>query len=439
MITTLHIENYVLIDLLDIRFERGLNIITGETGAGKSILLGAIGMLTGARADSSVVKNGATTCVIEAEFEVSDYDLEPLFEEYDLDYSDTMIVRRVITVQGKSRSYVNDLPVTLAQLKSIGERLIDIHSQHQTLLLGDGGFQMDVVDCVAENDGLLGAYRSVLSSVKAVRARRDAAAEELAQARRDEEFMRYQYEQLEEAKLQPGEKEELEAQEAVLANATEIKEALWSSCALLDGDAEDNVLTSLRKIESSLESISEHSSEVAAIAERISSSYYELKDVCEELSSLDEEIAADPAELERVQSRLDKIYTLEKKHHVEGVEPLIELRDSLSAKLAMIDGSDDRIAELDAELAGLTDKARSIADELSARRLSVVERIREDVLSQLSQLGMEGARLSIELRRTDELLPNGSDTIEFLFSANKGGHMERIAKVASGGQISRLM
>ena len=439
MITTLHIENYVLIDLLDIRFERGLNIITGETGAGKSILLGAIGMLTGARADSSVVKNGATTCVIEAEFEVSDYDLEPLFEEYDLDYSDTMIVRRVITVQGKSRSYVNDLPVTLAQLKSIGERLIDIHSQHQTLLLGDGGFQMDVVDCVAENDGLLGAYRSVLSSVKAVRARRDAAAEELAQARRDEEFMRYQYEQLEEAKLQPGEKEELEAQEAVLANATEIKEALWSSCALLDGDAEDNVLTSLRKIESSLESISEHSSEVAAIAERISSSYYELKDVCEELSSLDEEIAADPAELERVQSRLDKIYTLEKKHHVEGVEPLIELRDSLSAKLAMIDGSDDRIAELDAELAGLTDKARSIADELSARRLSVVERIREDVLSQLSQLGMEGARLSIELRRTDELLPNGSDTIEVLFSANKGGHMERIAKVASGGEMSRLM
>lgn len=439
MITTLHIENYVLIDLLDIEFQRGLNIITGETGAGKSILLGAIGMLLGGRTDSSAVKNGAANCVIEAHFEVADYNLQPLFDEYDLEYDDTMTVRRVITAQGKSRSYINELPVTLAQLKSIGERLIDIHSQHQTLLLGDGGFQMDVVDCVAQNEALIADYRDLMASVRDLRARHDAAVEELNRARRDEEFMRYQYEQLAEAKLKAGEKEELEAQEAVMANATQIKEALWESCSLLDGESDACVLTSLRRVEGVLESISQHSTVAADLSERISSAYYELKDISEELSSLDDEISADPSELERLQARLDTIYTLERKHNVEGVEPLIELRDSLAAKLALIDGSDDSIKELAAQLDAQTKKALAVASKLSKRRSAALPGIRKNILSQLSQLGMEGARIEIELTQGKELLYNGIDTIEFMFCANKGGKLERIAKVASGGEMSRLM
>lgn len=439
MITTLHIENYLLIENLDLCFEEGLNIITGETGAGKSILLGAIGMLLGGRSDGGVVKNGAANCVIEGSFEIGDYGLQPLFEQFDLDYDDTIRIRRVINAQGKSRSYVNELPVNLSQLKAIGERLIDIHSQHQTLLLGDSGFQMDVLDCVADNDSLLADYRNVLSSLKEAETEYAKAREELEKARRDEEFMRFQYDQLAEANLVEGEKEELEEQVSVLSNASDIKDSLCGSRNLLDGDDDFTILSALRDIEKRLEGVSEHSAKIAALAERVSTAYYELKDIDEELGALDDEIGVDPAELERVEARLDCIYSLEQKHRLEGVEALIALRDSLASKLEVIDNGDAHLEELKERCDKLRGEALAVAGKLTARRVSVTDKIRKNVLSQLSQLGMEGARLEIVLESGDELLSNGVDSVDYLFSANKGGRLERISKVASGGEMSRLM
>lgn len=441
MITQLHIENYVLIDSLDIKFEEGLNIITGQTGAGKSILLGAIGLLLGAKADGAIVKGGAQ-CVIEAEFEFEDNYLKPLFEEFDVDYQSATTFRRVVSSAGKSRSFINDIPVPLTTLKAIGGALIDIHSQHQTLLLGNNHFQMEVVDCVAGSEPILEEYQKLYATVKEHRAALELLEQEAQSSRRDEEYLRFQYSQLQDARLVPMEKEELEAREAMLSNATQIKEALWGSNLLLSGSDESQpaaALASIKGVINNLEHISNHSTEVAALLERVESAYYELQDIDTELGAISEGIDADPRSLEKLQSRLDLIYSLEQKHHLEGTDALIALRDSLAHKLSLIENSDEQISEAKTLLKKSSDAAFALAKKLSTNRSKALKPIEKHIVDLLEQLGMAGSRITIELTPAGDLMLDGTDTIRFLFSANKGMPLEKIDKVASGGEMSRLM
>ena len=321
MITKLHIENYILIDFLDIDFQEGLNIITGETGAGKSILLGAIGLLLGNRADSSAAKSGSN-CVIEAVFSLKGYDLQSLFDELELEYDDETIIRRVISSSGKSRAYINDLPVQLSTLKTVGEKLIDIHSQHQTLLLGDNHFQMEVIDCVSDTGTLTEQYAEIYAETQRLKNRLEELLTEASQAKRDEDYLRYQYEQLDKARLKPGEQEELEQRQQILAHASEIKEVLSSaSCILNEND--NSVLVSLKSVLNSLSRLENVSPKAGELASRLETAFYELKDIDAELSSLSESIDTDPQTLEETEQRLDLFYSLEQKHHANSLEELI--------------------------------------------------------------------------------------------------------------------
>ena len=437
MITKLHIENYILIDFLDIDFQEGLNIITGETGAGKSILLGAIGLLLGNRADSSAAKSGSN-CVIEAVFSLKGYDLQSLFDELELEYDDETIIRRVISSSGKSRAYINDLPVQLSTLKTVGEKLIDIHSQHQTLLLGDNHFQMEVIDCVSDTGTLTEQYAEIYAETQRLKNRLEELFTEASQAKRDEDYLRYQYEQLDKARLKPGEQEELEQRQQILAHASEIKEVLSSaSCILNEND--NSVLVSLKSVLNSLSRLENVSPKAGELASRLETAFYELKDIEAELSSLSESIDTDPQTLEETEQRLDLFYSLEQKHHANSLEELIAIRDEIEAKLQVIDNSDTRIEKCNALLKQKEEQAYALARELSSRRSKAIPRIESHIISLLAGLGMADARIKIILTQGDTLLPNGIDTVAFTFSANKGEKLEKIDKVASGGEMSRLM
>lgn len=437
MITNLHIENYVLIDYLDIDFKEGLNIITGETGAGKSILLGAIGLLRGARADSSAAQEGKN-CVIEATFDCSKYSLKPLFEELDLEYDDNTVIRRVITSAGKSRAYINDLPVQLTQLKSVADCLIDIHSQHQTLLLGEGEFQMEVVDCVSGNLDILGDYHSAYSVYNDAKHKLNIMRDEASSAVKEEAFLRHQYSQIADAKLKPGEQEELEESQKMLANAEQIRESLFGALNLISGD-DDSILVNLKNAVQYISYISDMSSKSEELYGRIESVFLEIKDIDSDLTDLAEGVSSDPHELERVESRLDLIYSLEQRNRASTVEELLDIEADLAERLELIDNSDEMLKKQEQFVKECYDKAYKLADKLHSRRESALKTIETRVLSQLSELGMSSAQLKIELSASKELLRSGYDSIRFMFSANEGGRLEKIDKVASGGEMSRLM
>ena len=437
MLKHLYIKNYALIDLLDIELYSGFSVLTGETGAGKSIILGAIGLLLGQRADSKSIKTGAERCTIEAHFDLSRYDLQPFFTENDIDYdAEDTIIRREISAT-KSRAFINDTPVALSMLKELGEQLVDIHSQHQNLLLNKQDFQLSVVDIIAQNQGLLDDYQEVYGQLQTANRELQTLKEDIEKNRQQVDFMQFQYEELQQANLVDGEQEELEQQSDMLSHAEDIKGALYEADGHLNGDqqgAVDNVRQSfqtLRNIARVLPAASE-------LAERLESCHIELKDIADEVSSLLERTDFDPAELDRLNNRLDLFYDLEKKYHVDSVEELIAQRDLLGKQLNAIENSDDAMAELEAKCELLKGKCQQLADKLTKQRQKAAKEIEKQMQQRLVPLGMPHVRFEVSIT-SSALGKSGQDQVAFLFSANTSTPLQPVSQVASGGEIARVM
>ncbi len=441
MLKSLYIENYALIDRLNIDLHPGFSIITGETGAGKSIILGAIGLLLGQRADTKAIKNGATKCIIEAGFNIADYGLEPFFDTNDIDFDGSeCIIRRELTSAGKSRAFINDTPVSLALLKEIGDTLIDVHSQHQNLLLNKENFQLNVLDIIGDNKQRLADYAATYADYRKLCAELNNAIEEAERNKTDEEFLQFQFDQLNSASLTAGEQEELEAESELLSHTEDIKGALYrsKSCLASEGDSND-ALQILKQATSTLQSISTMYADADELAQRIDSCYIELKDVADEIDSRLDNLEFNPERLDYVNERLSLIYSLEKKHHVDTVEQLIQIKEELEKRLNNISNSDEHIAELqsqcDETYALVLDKATA----LSASRVKAAKTVESKMIDYLLPLGMPNVRFSVETARRDTPDASGIDKVAFLFSANKNGAMQSVAQVASGGEIARVM
>ena len=438
MLKHLYIKNFTLIDTLDIELYPGFSVITGETGAGKSIILGAIGLLLGQRADSKTIKQGADKCIIEAHFDLSRYDMQPFFTENDIEYdTEDCIIRRELTATGKSRAFVNDTPVQLAMLKELGERLVDIHSQHQNLLLNKQDFQLNVVDILANDSNELDAYRQIYSDYR-------KAGQELAQLREDIElnrqnadFLQFQYQELTAANLHEGELEELEQKSDTMTHSEDIKSALYTADNALEGE-DTGVIRSLRSSISALSSISGVFHDAKELAERMDSAYIELKDISAEISSHLESIDFDPAELDKINNRLDKLYDLQKKYRAERIEDLIAIRDELHLKLNNIENSDEALEALQQKVETLRADVEKRADILTKLRTKAASLIEKDMQKRLAALGMPNVRFSIAIDK-EEPGSSGQDKVSFLFSANTSTPLQPVSQVASGGEIARVM
>lgn len=438
MLKHLYIKNYTLIDELDIEFREGFSVITGETGAGKSIILGAIGLLLGQRAESKTIKQGAEKCIVEAHFDLSRYDLAVFFEQNDIEFDATdTIVRRELTVAGKSRAFINDTPVSLVQMKELGEQLIDVHSQHQNLLLGKHDFQLQVVDIIANDEKELSAYQQSFQAFRATEQQLKALQEEIEQGQKEADFLQFQYDELSSAHLVADEQEELEAKSDTMTHAEDIKQALYETDSALSND-DTGVIQALRRSASSLNSIKNVLAPVAELAERVESTYVELKDVAAEVSDLLENIDFDPSELDAVNLRLDKIYELQKKYHVESVVELLTIQDNLQQRLSNIENSDEAVAELQQKQNVLKEECAKKADALTLKREKAAREIEKQMCKRLVPLGMPNVRFQISVER-DELSRNGQDKVSFLFSANTSTALQSVALVASGGEIARVM
>lgn len=447
MIKSLHIENYALISQLDINLHGGFSVITGETGAGKSIILGAIGLLKGQRADLKSIKAGEKRCVVEAVFDVSGYDLNDFFISNDLDFdSSECIIRRELTAAGKSRAFINDTPVNAALLKELGDKLVDIHSQHQNLLLNNENFQLDVLDIIASDGPALSSYKSSYNAWRKSLALLNRAIENSRKSHDDEDYWRFQYNQLLEASLDDDNEQEAMEQEAeMLDHAEEIRSELSIALDLLSGEGAGNgdggnVLTSLKRALAALASISDKYREVNPLSDRLDSCYIELKDITGELEAACERVEADPQRLMQVQDRLNVIYTLQRKHNVSTISELKAIRQDYEAKLDAIDNSDEIIAKLQKETDELREKAVDIADDLARQRTEAAKQVELMMTSRLQTLGMPNVKFCIDIRHDNsELTANGADKVTFLFSANKNGVLQDVARVASGGEVARVM
>ena len=438
MLKHLYIKNFTLIDELDISLYEGFSVITGETGAGKSIILGAIALLLGQRADSKTIKQGADKCVIEANFDLSRYDMQPFFDENDIEYdAGDCIIRRELTAAGKSRAFINDTPVALSMLKELGDQLMDVHSQHQNLLLNKQDFQLEVVDIIADDATQLAKYQSTY--VEYLKAEKELGEMMLTIERNREnlDFLQFQYEELANANLTEGEQEELEQRSETMEHSEDIKSALYTTDNALSGE-QNGVIESLRTSLSALRNIVSVYPEVSELIQRIDSSYIELKDVSHEISSLLESVDFDPAELDQVNSRLDRIYELEKKYHVDTVEDIIAKRDSIYKQLQAIEGGDESLDALKTRKQQLEEQARKEAEVLTKLRTKAAKTIETEMQKRLVPLGMPHVRFSIQLTVV-ELGANGADRVSFLFSANTSTPLQPVSQVASGGEIARVM
>ena len=438
MLRTLTVENYVLIDRLEMELDRSLNIITGQTGAGKSILLGALGLLLGNKAEGGAMRDESRNCVIEGQFDVEGYGLESFFDENDLDYDPSLTIRRVITPAGKSRSYVNDLPVGQSVLRELGVRLVDIHSQHRNLILSDDKFRIGVVDRIAGCGAQVGEYRKVYDELQAAERELAQLRAEAERNRRDEEWIRFQVEELTAANLREGELARIEAEQSVLANADAIGEAIVASRNALD-DEQVGVLLQLKTIEQAMSGVAATYTSAGELFERVHSALLDLKDVSSELASAAEHIDADPERLSQVVSRIDLIYSLQQKHRVTSEAELIALREKYTAQLQTITSGDERIAALERHIGELRAEALRRADEIRELRTKAVPAIDAELSATLSELGMPSARFTVDVAAQEELMPTGRDRVSFLFSANVGLVPQPVEKIASGGEISRVM
>ena len=438
MLQQLYIKNFTLIDELNIELHPGFSVITGETGAGKSIILGAIGLLLGQRADSKSIKQGADRCVIEAHFDLSRYDLKPFFDENDIEYDDhDTIIRRELTAAGKSRAFINDTPVALTMLKELGDQLMDVHSQHQNLLLSKQDFQLNVVDILANDSKELEAYQQSFANYQQKTKELNQLREEIERNRQNADFLQFQFEELEAAHLTEGEQEELEQQSETMSHAEDIKTALYEADNALNGE-EYGVVSQVISAYNALNGISKVMPKTAELTERLDSCRIELKDIAEEVSQLLERTDFDPAELENINNRLDRLYELEKKYHAESVEELIEQRDNLKQKLLHIENSDEAVSEMEKEVAHLRSLCAQRAETISKMRQATAQQMRNQLAQRLEALGMPHARFDVSITKT-ELGKNGQDNVAFLFSANTSTPLQPVSQVASGGEIARVM
>ena len=438
MLQKLYIRNFTLIDTLDIQLHPGFSVITGETGAGKSIILGAIALLLGQRADSKTIKQGAEKCVVEAHFDLSRYQMEPFFKANDIEYDATdTIIRRELTAAGKSRAFINDTPVALSTLKELGEQLVDVHSQHQNLLLQKQDFQLSVVDIIADDAREQEAYRQTFNDFHEAQRQLQELKDSIGQNRQQADFLSFQYNELCEARLTDGEQEELEQQSETMTHAEDIKSALYETDNALQAE-QTGVVTSLRNAASALKGISRVFPPAAELGERIDTTYIELKDVAQEVSSLLEDVDFDPAELDAVNARLDRIYDLQKKYHVDSVAELIVLRDDIGKKLAAVENSDEALEELEAKCQQLRAKSQQQADVLTRQRTKAARQIEKEMQQRLVPLGMPHVRFAITIEPT-ELSRSGHDRVSYLFSANTSTPLQPVSQVASGGEIARVM
>lgn len=438
MLRSLHIKNYALIEELYMDFEAGFSVVTGETGAGKSIILGAINLLLGQRADVKTIRIGADMCILEAVFHIGNYNMEAFFTENEIDYDAECILRREVKASGKSRAFINDSPVSVTLMKELGEQLIDIHSQHQNLLLNKEGFQLNVLDLMAGNTQLLLDYQVAYSEWKQLQKKLKDLIEMAEKTKADEDYIRFQLEQFGEAVLKSGEKEVLEQESEMLENSEDIKSSLFKLTQLFEAD-EVGLLSQLREATVELSNLCSMYSAAEDLSSRAESVLIELKDIANEISNHDSDVVYDPARLQKVTDRLNVIYTLEQKFRVQTVEELLNIEQEFIDKLDAITSFDEQIENLEKECAIAFAVAKKKAAQLTKERLEVATKVEQDLSQRLLPLGMPNVRFKIDIDQKDTLGVNGQDSVAFLFSANKNGVLQNITSVASGGEIARVM
>lgn len=438
MLRTLHIENYALIKNLDLIFDKGFSVITGETGAGKSIMLGALGLLLGQRSDIKAIKEGELKCILEADFDIEHYHLQELFDENDIDYDPNCIIRREILTSGKSRMFVNDTPVNIQFLKQLGEKLLDIHSQYENLLIKDNLFQLNVIDAIAENRNILEDYINTFTAYKKAERQYEDLLTFSEKEKANYDYLSFQFEQLSSAGLSSNEQEELEREQTMLSHAEEIKTILYKSQLLLDNE-EIGILSVIKNAINNLQSITHVYTKAENLYERLNSCFIDLKDIAEELNKQENNIESQPERLEFINNRLDTIYSLCQKHKVTNLEDLIALQNSLKEQLDKLDSFDSELERLSKLKEELLKEVLTIGENLSKKRQSAAKKIEKTMIEQLSVLGMPNVQFVIEITKTNVPDTTGCDYISFLFSANKNVSPKAVAQIASGGEISRVM
>ena len=438
MLAKLTVHNYALIKELDLNLENGLTIITGETGAGKSILLGALSLILGTRADTSVLLDKKVKCVVEGAFKIDEYDLKDFFVTNDLDFETVAILRREITPAGKSRGFINDTPVTVNLMKELGDRLIDIHSQHQMLMLNDNSFQLNIIDSFAGTSLPRNDYNAAFAIFKKLQKEYNELKEKSEKNKADLEYYQFQLDQIEEAKLEKDEQDDLEKEQELLAHAGEIRQALAYSSQLLSLE-DKSVIPLLNEVRTTLGKISAFLPEEKYIMNRLNSAYIELDDLANEIDKLAQQIEADPGRLEKVNNRLDHIYLLIQKHRVKNLDELFLKKEEINGIIRSIVTSDDRLAELEYLLKTQTEILTNLSEAISKKRKTILPETEKKITESLKQLGIPNAKFRISLTRTKDFAYSGIDNADFLFSANKQIEPENITKVASGGELSRVM
>ena len=438
MLRNLTIDNYALIDRLDIDFDDGLSVITGETGAGKSIILGALSLVLGSRADSKVALDASSKCVVEATFDVEPYSLEALFDELDVDYSASTIVRREILPNGKSRAFVNDTPVGLQQLRTLTSRLIDIHSQHENLMLSNTDFQLDIVDTLADTADDLHKYFDLFNRYRDTRQQLRSLRDESDKFLAEKDYIEHQLSELVAANLVDGEQQSLEEEQNLINHSQEVIETLSAIMASLDGE-ESGVLSLLKSASTYIGRLEKYINRASEFADRINSSFVELKDIASELSAIIESTEFSEERKHFIDDRLNLIYSLQQKHRVSSVTHLLDIQDDFARRLDLIENFDDRISSLQTQIDELEKQLSAAAERLSQRRRAVGSLIEEKTEAMLHELGMPNGRFEVSFSATDDFTSRGRDKIEFLFSANKNRSPQPVAEIASGGEISRLM
>lgn len=439
MLQSIFIQNYALIDKLDITFEPGFSVITGETGAGKSIILGAIGLLLGQRADVKAIRNGATKCIVEAKFSIASYGMEEFFKANDIEYdSEECIIRREVNINGKSRAFINDTPASLSQMKVLGEKLIDVHSQHQNLLINKEGFQLNILDILAQDIKEVTDYQNEYNEYRKVSRELDECIRQAEETRKEEDYIRFQLQQLDEAELKEGEVAELEQEAETLTHAEDIKAGLYRSAQNIGSD-EGGCVTLIKDSINTLQTVCKVFAKANEWKERLESCYIEIKDISHDMEDAQEAIEFNPSRLDFVNSRLNMIYSMMQKHHVKTDTELIEIAENYRQQLDMITSSDERISELENKKKKLYDSVIRKAEVLTALRTESAGKIQSQMESLLIPLGMPNVKFAVEICRKKEPDINGLDAVNFLFSANKNGTLQNVASIASGGEIARVM